>query len=212
MTGARPCSGSAASTSATASRSSAPSPKGSPDLLLTPRERALKAAFDAHAASVAAVATRVLGDVEAARDVCQDAFARYFDRMDEVQDDPGPWLRTVALRLALDRLRGVRRDARARAALSVAAAARERERAGADPAFDLAAATERQARVVEALAALPDRQREVVGLRVLEGETFPTVARALGISEGAAKVHLRRALERLRRILHPFLGCEGEDE
>lgn len=177
---------------------------------LTPREVALETAFAAHAAGVAALAARLLRDAEAGRDVCQETFVRFDERMDEVRGDPGPWLRAVASNLALDRLRRRRRDARALDAL--ARRAREAE-AGAGPGAggppDPVLAQERRERVLGALADLPDRQREVVALRVLEGETFPTVARALGISEGSAKVHLRRAVERLRGLLAPLLGLEA---
>ncbi len=152
------------------------------------RETSLAAAHAAHAASVTALAARLLGDADAARDVCQEAFVRLHGQLDQVRGDPGPWLRTVAWRLAFDLRR--RRDREARAL------ARVPERDAAGPA-----AFESDDAIHGALADLSDRQREVLLLRVVDGATFPAVARTLSISEGSAKVHLRRALERLRDAL-----------
>jgi RNA polymerase sigma factor (sigma-70 family) len=156
------------------------------------REQALRAAYEAHAASVAALAARLLRDPEAARDVCQEALVRYFDRMEEVRGDAGPWLRAVATRIALDRIRRGKLHARAVAAIA--------RRPGPE-AFDATVEAEDRDRVIEALAALPDRQREVVALRVVEEETFPAIAAALGIAEGSAKEHYRRGMDKLRGLL-----------
>ena len=152
------------------------------------REEALAAAYAAHAASVTSLAARLLEAGDAARDVCQEAFVRLYGQLDLVRGDPGPWLRTVAWRLAFDLRR--RRDREARAL------ARAPERGAPAPA-----AFESDDAIQGALADLSERQREVLLLRVVDEATFPAVARTLSISEGSAKVHLRRALERLRDAL-----------
>jgi RNA polymerase sigma-70 factor (ECF subfamily) len=162
---------------------------------VSPRDRVVAAAFAAHAGAVTAIAARVLGDADAARDVCQEAFVRLHTRLDEVRGEPGPWLRAVAWRLAFD---AQRRESRAREARTQGRApARTASLGDPSPLED----REEAARVREALEALSPRQREVLLLRVVDGETFPVVAHALAISEGSAKVHLRRALERLRALL-----------
>lgn len=158
------------------------------------RDQALAAAYAAHAAEVTRIAARVLRDAEAARDVCQEAFVRLHARLPELRGEPGPWLRAVAWRLSLDGLRRRRREVGA-----LEARGGEPLPAALDP-LDLAGEGERGERVREALLALSERQREVLLLRVVGGETFPALARALDISEGAAKVHLRRALDRLREL------------
>jgi RNA polymerase sigma-70 factor, ECF subfamily len=62
--------------------------------------------------------------------------------------------------------------------------------------------------VRRALAALPDRDREVLVLRYLEGLRTAEAAAVLGITEGAVKVRHVRAIERLRALLGDEL--EGE--
>jgi RNA polymerase sigma-70 factor, ECF subfamily len=58
-----------------------------------------------------------------------------------------------------------------------------------------------QARVQEALVALPKRDREVLVMRYLEQIPFKDIAATLDMTEGAVKVRHLRALERLRRLL-----------
>lgn len=60
-----------------------------------------------------------------------------------------------------------------------------------------------RAAVVEALRALPQRQREVLVLRYYAGLTEAQIAGALEISTGAVKTHAHRALTTLRRTIDP---------
>jgi RNA polymerase sigma-70 factor (ECF subfamily) len=56
-------------------------------------------------------------------------------------------------------------------------------------------------RVRAALGRLPGRDREVLVLRYLEGLSTAEAADVLGVTEGAAKVRLLRAMQRLRDLL-----------
>jgi RNA polymerase sigma-70 factor (ECF subfamily) len=57
---------------------------------------------------------------------------------------------------------------------------------------------ERRDRVRAALESLPERDREVLVLRYLEDLSTPDTAAVLGVGEGAVKMRLLRALQRLR--------------
>jgi RNA polymerase sigma-70 factor (ECF subfamily) len=147
-------------------------------------------------------------------DVVQEALADAAKRLDEyLRDRPipfYPWLR----RLAWDRLAdGYRRHVRAAqrtvareerpplpGASAVALADRLLAASGDRPGADLSRA-ERQARVQAALDRLPDRDREVLVLRHLEDLSTAEAAAVLGVSEGAVKVRLLRAVQRLRDLL-----------
>jgi RNA polymerase sigma-70 factor (ECF subfamily) len=64
---------------------------------------------------------------------------------------------------------------------------------------------ERRDRVRAALAALPDKDREVLVLRILEGLPTRETAAVLGMSEVAVRSRQVRALERLKALLGPDL-------
>ncbi|HMS02247.1 MAG TPA: RNA polymerase sigma factor [Gemmatimonadaceae bacterium] len=62
-------------------------------------------------------------------------------------------------------------------------------------------AAERTARIAEAIAQLPTRQREVLHLVFYQECTVAEAAVAMGVSVGAARVHYDRAKQRLRTLL-----------
>ena len=60
---------------------------------------------------------------------------------------------------------------------------------------------EEQARLREAIAALPEEQREALVLTQLEGVSYVEAAEQLGVSEGTVKSRVNRARTRLRELL-----------
>ena len=64
-------------------------------------------------------------------------------------------------------------------------------------------------RLREAIDTLPDRQRDVVVLRDVEGLTSEDVCDVLGITEGNQRVLLHRGRSRLRSELEAVLGTRG---
>lgn len=58
-------------------------------------------------------------------------------------------------------------------------------------------------RLLEALATLPEDQREALRLRYLEGLPSKEIAERLGKTDGSVRVMLTRALARLQQILGP---------
>ncbi|MEU4668123.1 sigma-70 family RNA polymerase sigma factor [Amycolatopsis sp. NPDC023774] len=65
---------------------------------------------------------------------------------------------------------------------------------------------ERQAldeRMTDLMRVLPERQREILVLRVIIGLSAEETAEALGLTSGAVRVQQHRALSRLRKALDP---------
>ncbi|MET7996039.1 sigma-70 family RNA polymerase sigma factor [Amycolatopsis sp. NPDC005232] len=58
-------------------------------------------------------------------------------------------------------------------------------------------------RMTDLMRVLPDRQREILVLRVIIGLSAEETAEALGLSAGAVRVQQHRALTRLRKELDP---------
>jgi RNA polymerase sigma-70 factor (ECF subfamily) len=71
---------------------------------------------------------------------------------------------------------------------------------------DAVIAAETQARLAEAIEALPPTQRAVISLRDVEGWSSEEVRNALELSETNQRVLLHRARAKVRRALESYLG------
>jgi RNA polymerase sigma-70 factor (ECF subfamily) len=152
--------------------------------------------FRSLAPSIHAFFVRSAGRGATAEDLLQTTFLKlHRARASWRQGEPlRPWAFTIAGRVRADWLR---RQGRHEAGLEEEAIG---PGAPQDPG-DAVAARERGERVRAALDALPEPQRVVVHLHRIEGLGFAEIGRALGISEGAAKLRAFRAYERLRAAL-----------
>ena len=128
----------------------------------------------------------ILGDRGKAEDVTQEAFIQLLSHWKKISryERPDAWVRRVAIRLAVK----AQKRERVRAVL-------ERDTSGVQwpraPDMDLA----------NALRQLPLKQRTCVLLFYYEDRPIAEIVDILGISEGAVKVHLHRARERLAVLL-----------
>jgi RNA polymerase sigma-70 factor (ECF subfamily) len=129
-----------------------------------------------------------------AEDAVQDAFVKAFSNLGSFRLDAAfrPWLFTIVANEARNRRRSMTR--RTKLELRVRARA-DPPGAGAD---DLAVAREQRQRLLDALASLPERHREVLALRYFAGLSEHETALVLGCPVGTAKSRMSRALERLR--------------
>ena len=128
-----------------------------------------------------------LGGEADVEDTMQEAFVRAIAKLETLRDPARAraWLCQIARRTCIDRSRRVRPTQTLPEQLAAPGGQD-------DPrARDLR----------EAIAALPEEQREVITLYYLDGRRCATVAEALGISE----VAVRQRLVRARRALHGLL-------
>jgi RNA polymerase sigma-70 factor (sigma-E family) len=133
------------------------------------------------------------GDRGYAEDLLQSTLLRVFRHWSRAREAPEAYARQVLVNLSRDRLRRMLRRPR-----EIPLPADPELLRGTDSGVDRA--TERRA-MVQALAQLPVRQREVVVLRFFADLTVEQTATALGCSTGTVKSYTSRGLARLRDVL-----------
>ena len=154
--------------------------------------------YQANYPRIAAIITAILGSRAEAEDVTQEAFARALARWPAISgyDLPDAWVRRVALRLAIDSARRVRRAARL--AAKIAAESPRHESHPADPLPSTW--------LTGALLQVPLRQREVLVLHYLADLPVDVIARDRGLPAGTVKTRLAAG----RRRLELELSKSGE--
>ena len=136
-----------------------------------------------------------VGDRDTAQDLVAEAFARAWASWPTVSAHPAPaaWVVRTALNAGVSRWRRRRREV---------------------PVADLAIVADRPAgdaagggldpRIMAALVRLPERQRQVVALRLFLDLDTEHTARMLGVAPGTVQAHLGRAMASLRSELIPI--------
>jgi RNA polymerase sigma-70 factor (ECF subfamily) len=74
---------------------------------------------------------------------------------------------------------------------------------------DTLVASERARQITAAVDQLPDRQRSVFTLSQIAGQSTSEIGRTLGLSEATVRVHLFRAVRKLRKLLSEPHGKGG---
>jgi RNA polymerase sigma factor (sigma-70 family) len=150
-----------------------------------------------------ALAARVLGSEDLARDAVQEAAVTAMTGLDRLHsaDRFGPWFCGITLNIARRWLRQLRSE------WAAARPDRARDAAGPDELAELA---DLAARVRAAIAELADGQREAVLLFYLQGLSHREVAAELRISIGAVKSRLHQARVALAPRLAPLIDIQED--
>jgi RNA polymerase sigma-70 factor (sigma-E family) len=137
-----------------------------------------------------------IGDRPLAEDLVAEAFARAWARWPVVSRHPAPaaWVVRTAFNARVSWWRRYRREI----ALPDAAAEAGHDHGGADDG-GIGGAVDRE--LMAALLRLPERQRQVVALRIFLDLDTAGTARTLGIAPGTVTAHLARAMAALREQL-----------
>lgn len=158
-------------------------------------QRAATELVERHAQALArfAVTSGVRDGVD---ELVQDTFVRAFNSLDSFRSESSlrTWLFTILKRLVLDRQRAERRQ-RNQVELEESSAVEEFN------ALDGMVADEALRRVQDAVARLSPLQREVFTLRVSEGMPYTEIAKVVGSTEGACRVHYHNAMRAVKEYL-----------
>jgi RNA polymerase sigma factor (sigma-70 family) len=153
--------------------------------------------FATHHRAVVALVYSLSGSRAAAEDIAQDAFLAALGRWDRIRsyEEPGAWVRRVAVNKAVSRFRRTVSEAKALARLG-----RQRTDVAPMPATDHEFWAE--------VRRLPTKQAQAVALRYLEDRSTADIAAVLDCSEATVRVHLHRG----RLALAGRLGLDRDRE
>ena len=150
-----------------------------------------------------ALAYRVIGREEDARDVCQDTFLRAFRALPGFKGQAkfSSWLYRIALNLCRDWIRRQRRAPVVQVPEGVDPQDLAADTEPAESIEDLVSRRELSAIVEEAMTLLPDEQRTAIVLKEYHGMTFQEIADLQGCPLSTVKTRLYQGLNVLRRHL-----------
>jgi len=162
---------------------------------------ALRRLYDAHARRAMGIAMRLLRSEPEAEDVVQETFLEIWRRAGQFDTQRGgaaAWVVTIARNRAIDRLRSTGTTSRAIETAS----------GNLIPAAELLPSEQAErrrdeARVAQALGALPAEQRHTIELAYFEGLSQSEIATRTGSPLGTVKMRVKLALVKLARLLKP---------
>lgn len=150
------------------------------------------------------IAYHYLRDAHDADEAVQDAFVKVFTHITSYREDLPfeVWFTRILVNGCLDMRKARARRLRWALPLAPAAEAPATEPVAMHPsAEDRLVSSERAREIAAAVDQLPDRQRTVFTLCHLGEQTTAEVSQALGLSEATVRVHLFRAVRKLRTLL-----------
>jgi RNA polymerase sigma-70 factor (ECF subfamily) len=158
-------------------------------------QRAFEAVYDRHAGHVGGICLRRLRDPEVAAEITQDIFTQLWNgssRFDSSRAKFTTWLFTIVRNRCIDTARKVQRSPYNEEFEDKYADSR-----ASDP--ETAAYSEEcRGHLGNALASLPDAQREAVQLCIIEGYSHSEAAEHLGQPLGTIKSRVKIGLEKLK--------------
>jgi RNA polymerase sigma-70 factor (ECF subfamily) len=159
---------------------------------------AFEALIRKYARLVHTQAFMILGDHTDSEDVVQETFVKAYAFRVRLRDPAKfvPWLLSIARNLARDQMR------RRHPTVSLSDSPEPEATTETRPEFEWQDDRDTQLQQVEReLAALPSRYRDALALRYIDGLDYRAIERSLGITDGALRGILGRALAGIRRRL-----------
>src|SRR5690349_10757147 len=150
------------------------------------------------------IAYQYLRDAHDADEAVQDAFVKVFTHITSYREDLPfeVWFTRILVNACLDLRKSRSRRLRWAVPMSATSEVAPAEPTAPDPSPEQRLVSrERATEITAAVDSLPDRQRTVFTLCHVAEQTTAEVSQALGLSEATVRVHLFRAVRKLRRLL-----------
>jgi RNA polymerase sigma-70 factor (ECF subfamily) len=167
-----------------------------------------------HQRRAARIAYHYLRDAAEADEAVQDAFVKAYQHLASFREELpfDVWFTRILINGCLDRIKARTRRERWLLPMSgrstpavdgtpVERDVTERVAAGGPSPEQALLGRERRQQIAAALARLPERQRSVFVLSHVEGRTSREVSALTGLNESTVRVHLFRAIRKLRGLL-----------
>ena len=160
-----------------------------------------------HQRRASRIAFHYLRDAAEADEAVQDAFVKAYSHLATFREELPfeVWFTRILINGCLDRIKARTRRERWMAPMPDTTGTErdyaERVPAGGPTPEDQLLARERREKLAAALAKLPARQRSVFLLSHYEGYTSREVSAVTGLNESTVRVHLFRAIRKLRTLL-----------
>ena len=151
------------------------------------------------------IAYHYLRDAHDADEAVQDAFIKVFTHITSYREDLPfeVWFTRILVNACLDLRKSRSRRLRWAVPMSATADMPPTDPATPEPTPEQRLVSrERAKEITAAVDSLPDRQRTVFTLCHVAEQTTAEVSQALGLSEATVRVHLFRAVRKLRRLLN----------
>jgi RNA polymerase sigma-70 factor (ECF subfamily) len=171
------------------------------DLVKNGEGRAYDYLVSKYTRRVTSIAWGIVRNSYDAEDLAQEAFVKAYESIGRFRSgEPfGPWIYRIVTNLALDVLKHRGRVREEELSVSVAAARRD----DADLAVRM---TEIARRIDSAIESLPEMQRVVTRLHLVEEFEHGEIAMMIGLTEGTVRSHLSLARRKLRDRLADLYG------
>ena len=169
-----------------------------------------------HQRRASRIAFHYVRDAAETDEAVQDAFVKAYSHLSTFREELPfeVWFTRILINGCLDRIKA--RNRRERWITSMPdGPGGERDFAERTPGRgptpeDVLLSRERRKRLADAIAKLPNRQRTVLMLSHYEGCTSREVSAMTGLNESTVRVHLFRAVRKLRSLLGEGAGGTGE--
>lgn len=140
------------------------------------------------------LALRITFDRTEAEDVVQDTMIRVWDKRDEWKqlDSVEAYCLTVAKNLAIDR-------SQKKEAQNVPLTPEMEEATEASGPYERLVSDERMTIIHRLIDELPEKQRIIMQLRDIEGESYKEIAKVLNLTEEQVKVNLFRGRQKVKQ-------------
>jgi len=149
---------------------------------------------------------RIVRNPDEAEDTMQEVLTLVWKKLDRISRHPCPQalVMRICVDAAIDALRKQRRERR-----FVDSGILDRLPAPDSNGWEQ---REIESKIREAVGRLPRNQAAAVVMRILEGQSYEEIARALGCREVTARTHVLRGRAKLSRWLSPLRSSMSEEE